>query len=210
MKKTVRISALLLALSLLLSMSALAAAYTENPSKSASVAPLADGCTVSFKNDNVQTLTYTNSAIQKGDQMVVLMLACSDPENGSYSVTESSVLYIMQTVAAADGSVTFDNIYPSQMANAAIVISSNNKNVPVVRAAAVKAAYKLGDVNGDGNISVADAALITKNLANAKAYPLSGTNFMAADVNSDGQITLADATSLVKYIADSEHYPLGK
>ena len=79
MKKTARISALLLALSLLLSMTALAAAYTENPSKSASVAPLADGCTVSFKNDNVLTLTYTNSAIQKGDQMVVLMLACSDP-----------------------------------------------------------------------------------------------------------------------------------
>ena len=46
MKKTARISALLLALSLLLSMTALAAAYTENPSKSASVAPLADGCAV--------------------------------------------------------------------------------------------------------------------------------------------------------------------
>lgn len=208
MKKTARISALLLALSLLLSMTALAAAYTENPSKSASVASLADGCTVSFKNDNVLTLTYTNSAIQKGDQMVVLMLACSDPESGSYSVTESSVLYIMQTVAAADGSVTFDNIYPSQMANAAIVISSNNKNVPVVRAAAVKAAYKLGDVNDDGDVDTLDALNILRFVVDAEKYSLSASQLLAGDVNGDGDVDTLDALSILRFVVDPQKYPI--
>ena len=209
MKKTARISALLLALSLLLSMTALAAAYTENPSKSASVAPLADGCTVSFKNDNVLTLTYTNSAIQKGDQMVVLMLACSDPENGSYSVTESSVLYIMQTVAAADGSVTFDNIYPSQMANAAIVISSNNKNVPVVRAAAVKGSYVLGDADGVDGVTVNDALTILLHLAGTLKEPLTGSRYLAADVDKVDGVTVNDALRILQYLADPTAHPLG-
>ena len=210
MKKTARMFALLLALSLLLSMTALAATYTENSAKSASVASLADGCKVSFKTDDILTLTYTNSAIQKGDQMVVLMLASSDPENGSYSVTESSVLYIMQTVAAEAGSVTFDNIYPSQMANAAIVISSNNKEVPVVRAAAVKGAYKLGDVDGDNKITTVDSLKVLRYIVDKNQYPLTGTSLLAADTDKDGKITTVDSLKILRYIVDKNLYPLEK
>ena len=59
--------------------------------------------------------------------------------------------------------------------------------------------YLLGDVNGDGKISVLDATLIQKYLAGL--VTLSDTQKAAADVNGDGSVSVIDATLIQKYIA---------
>ncbi|MCI2113504.1 MAG: dockerin type I repeat-containing protein, partial [Ruminococcus sp.] len=59
--------------------------------------------------------------------------------------------------------------------------------------------YLLGDVNGDGNISVLDATLIQKYIAGLVTF--SDTQKAAADVNNDGSVSIVDATLIQKYIA---------
>ena len=59
--------------------------------------------------------------------------------------------------------------------------------------------YMLGDVNGDGKISVLDATLVQKYLAGL--VTLSDTQKAAADVNGDGSVSVLDATQIQKYIA---------
>lgn len=57
----------------------------------------------------------------------------------------------------------------------------------------------LGDVNGDGKITIADATTIQKHLA--KLTELSGEQLINADTNSDGKITITDATRIQKFLA---------
>ena len=54
-----------------------------------------------------------------------------------------------------------------------------------------------GDVNNDGNVTIADVTALV-NLILGKDD--SGYNRTAADVNNDGSITIADVTALVNLI----------
>lgn len=58
---------------------------------------------------------------------------------------------------------------------------------------------KVGDTNGDGKVTVADATQIQKHLANI--LKLEGAELEAADTNGDGKVTVADATQIQKYLA---------
>ena len=58
----------------------------------------------------------------------------------------------------------------------------------------------LGDVNGDGFITVADATLVQKHAA--EMITLEGDALIAADTSKDGFITVADATLIQKYAAE--------
>ena len=59
--------------------------------------------------------------------------------------------------------------------------------------------FVLGDANGDGKISVADATLIQKYLA--KVGEIVPDNLAKADISGDGRITVADATAIQKKLA---------
>ena len=59
--------------------------------------------------------------------------------------------------------------------------------------------YLLGDVNGDGQVTVVDATLIQKYIAGL--VTLSDTQKAAADVNNDGSVSIVDVTQLQTYIA---------
>lgn len=60
--------------------------------------------------------------------------------------------------------------------------------------------HLLGDVNGDGNITIADATQIQKHLANI--LQLDEAHLEAADTNGDGRVSVADATQIQKYLAN--------
>ena len=66
--------------------------------------------------------------------------------------------------------------------------------------------YMLGDVNGDSDVTNADALVIFKYIFNPALYPIE--NFEAADVNRDGDISNADVLAIFKYIFDPKLYPL--
>ena len=60
--------------------------------------------------------------------------------------------------------------------------------------------YTLGDVNGDGYITVADATLVQQHAA--ELITLTDTALLAADTNKDGYVTVADATLIQQYAAE--------
>lgn len=57
-----------------------------------------------------------------------------------------------------------------------------------------------GDVNGDGEITISDAIIIQKHIANI--VTLGSDTLTVADVSKDGNISIADAIILQKYIAN--------
>ena len=73
--------------------------------------------------------------------------------------------------------------------------------------ATYKATYKalarklpIGDVNGDGKVTIDDATMIQKLVA--ELVELTPDQFIAADTNCDGIVNIDDATMIQKYIAE--------
>jgi hypothetical protein len=60
-----------------------------------------------------------------------------------------------------------------------------------------EAAYTLGDVTGDGEITMADATLVFRHHRGRNL--LAGSFLLAADVNGDNEITMADATLVFRH-----------
>ena len=61
-----------------------------------------------------------------------------------------------------------------------------------------------GDVNGDGNLTNADAVYLLRNIMLGDSYPIN----QSADMNGDGSVTNADAVYLLRYIMLGDSYPL--
>ena len=59
--------------------------------------------------------------------------------------------------------------------------------------------FVVGDVNGDGKVSITDATLLQKFLAKVEEIPEGCMKF--ADVNGDGKVSVADATYIQKKLA---------
>ena len=57
----------------------------------------------------------------------------------------------------------------------------------------------LGDVNGDGQVDIADVTAVVNRILGKNADTFSEEN---ADVNGDGTITVADVTALVNIILE--------
>ena len=94
----------------------------------------------------------------------------------------------------ADGTATDMNaVYE----NGYLVFTTDHFSVYAV-AQSHKAA--LGDINGDGNITIADAIMLQKHIANV--ITLDGDTLTVADVNGDGDVSIADAIMIQKYIAN--------
>ncbi len=67
-------------------------------------------------------------------------------------------------------------------------------------------ALTIGDLNEDGNIDIADAALCLSAYANQAAgngHGLTDRQFACADVDGDGAITVLDASDLLVYYANA-------
>jgi surface protein len=70
--------------------------------------------------------------------------------------------------------------------------------VPVAGAAVViEKPYILGDVNGDGSITMADANMVVNYFLSTDPSSIANFNVAAADVNGDNAITMADANQIV-------------
>lgn len=63
----------------------------------------------------------------------------------------------------------------------------------------------IGDVNGDGEISARDRAVLTRYLADWEGYA-DQVDLQAADVNQDGSVDTRDRAILTRYLADWEGY----
>ena len=235
MKRTIRLLALILTLTLALSAAAMATKIDyekgeTNATKSVSAVSLVDGCTVAFEGEKLN-VTYTNSALKEGDMVIVFLLETKDATGKLVEAvktteaaakpiapTAENIKYIDQSVAkatASNGSGSFD-IYPQNHTSALVRIISVNKAGTLTdeNVAAVKLNYKLGDVNGDGNIDSRDAMAVL-------LYAVNGSDDtgkfalkvrQAANVNFDNQIDSRDALRILLYAVNGGEgkYAFGK
>ena len=58
----------------------------------------------------------------------------------------------------------------------------------------------IGDVDGDGEVTVMDATLVQKYIASLET--LTDSQFNVADVNGDGEISVLDATQIQKIVVN--------
>ncbi len=229
MKRTIRLLALILTLTLALSAAAMATEIDykkgkTNATKSVSAVSLVDGCELKFDGDKLN-VTYTNSALKEGDMVIVFLLETKDKDGKITEVkteeaaqtlivpTAENIKYIDQKsvakATASNGSVSFD-IYPQNHTNAVVRIISVNKDGTLtdVNVAAVKLIYTLGNVNGDKTINALDSLAILKYLSDKSSFPLKVP--AAADANGDGTINAMDSLAILKYLVDKDNFPLGK
>ena len=154
MKKALR--CLLLSVVMALALGAAALAAETDPTVTAK-----NGASVAFQTGSFEKLTasYTDANLA-GSQCIILMVKGTAED---YMITDTSILYIDQTAADANGTVTFDNVYPTSVQNSVILLGGPSTG-PVVLAE-ITVPYMLGDTSMDGTIAAYDAVLLNKHLA---------------------------------------------
>ena len=235
MKRTIRLLALILTLTLALSAAAMATEikYDEgetNATKSVSAVSLVkDGCKLKFDGDKLK-VTYTNSSLKEGDMVIVFLLETKDEDGKITEVkteeaaktlivpTAENIKYIDQSTAAAtatagNGSVSF-SVYPQNHTNAVVRIISVNKDGTLtdVNVAAVKLNYTLGDVDGSGAVTVIDAQRVLQFITHRDETEYALQVPLAGDVDKSGAITVIDAQKILQFIThrDDQAYWLGQ
>lgn len=222
MKRTIRLLALILTLTLALSAAAMATKIDykkgeTNATKSVSAVSLVkDGCELKFDGDKLN-VTYTNSALKEGDMVIVFLLETKDKDGKITEVkteeaaqtlivpTAENIKYIDQKsvakATASNGSVSFD-IYPQNHTSALVRIISVNaatNKVTDENIAAVKLNYTLGDANGNGTVEISDAVRVLRYIVNSEHPEEDGTFVeQAADMNGNGTVEVGDVVAILK------------
>ena len=157
-------------------------AYSVSAAVGCSLAP-SDTATIAYPYNGIQVFDnnlYYNNVVYVPAAYggtVTLTLGCAVP-----------VGYALDGYTATSGTLTLveGNTYLLMPAGADVVIS------PVL----TPSAASTGDVNGDGEVNIADVtALVALILSDSPYNP-------AADINGDGSVTIADVTALVNNIKD--------
>lgn len=198
MKK--RITSLLLALVLVLSLAGTALA--DENSKGTTVTGVG-GATATFvpgSDDKIQ-VTFTSSSLQNGEQYIILMVSGkTDASNPTVpEISQSSIRYIDQQEAIAEGGAITFTVYPDKLQSSVILISSASKGQQI--AAIVEAKYIIGDIDADGKITNVDVIKLCQHLAGNPEKQLSGDAVAAADTDGDGRVTNVDVIRLCQHLA---------
>ena len=168
-KKLNRLLALMLAMLMALSVTAMADDITDT--SKATITDPATGATVTFADAAGDKILVTYEQAGLTGQYLIMMITSTD---GKMNIPSAdTILYIDQVEAKdadADGipDISFE-VYPSVIKDSVIMIyglipDGNGGTVKSLQAAIVDAKYIIGDVTGDGKISALDALLILQSL----------------------------------------------
>lgn len=174
-----------------------AAALTAGAREEIAITDKFSGSTAKFVegDDSKIQVTVTSPSITPEEQYLIVMVQGRDE---SPVITERNILSLDQKTAgeASGGGTLTVELYPSGIQDSVILISgaAGGETGPAVLAV-VNAGYLLGDVNGDGEVNVADALIVLQ-------YSVSlcdNVDERAADVNQNGSATSADASLILQY-----------
>lgn len=208
MKKLLRTLLLAAALTALLCVSALAAdSAVSNVTGNILTPKTAEGAEIIAENGKytgaVQFDLTATQGLTSGSQYLVLMLK----DAGENPVPTAENIYYINQKAAADGKLAFTNaggdpIYPMDLVNGtySIYILGDGKTFDPAKADAsftYEAGYTLGDVDGDGEITVVDA-LKALQMSVGIDYNWTATQRLAANVDKDDEITVVDALFILQ------------
>ena len=186
MKHGIRKLALVLVLALLLSTAALAA------EPNAEIKDVIEDCTITF-NANNQSVALTATDLTPNGMYLVLVLKGEDTVP-----TKSNILYINHATAAENGTVTFDNVYPSAIKDSTVYLSGTGLT-GLTKMGFIDLKVTLGDVDGDGEVTPTDASFVLRVAALLNTFD--EKEEAAADVDGDGEITALDGSYILRYAA---------
>lgn len=138
------------------------------------------------------TATYTGA--EAGEQYVLLVVE-GTPE--SYTVTQGSILYINQTAADANGTVTFSGFIPMNVADSVVLLGGYFADGSPKVLGTIQAQFIPGEVDDSEGIT-ADDALVTLQIALGIVEP-TAAQYQAADVDATGDVTADDALLVLQY-----------
>ena len=142
-----------------------------------------DNVTVTMETGETQQLKAVVTGTNNPSQKVFWSVSGNNSENtvindnGEITIgkDETSSLIIVKAVSTEDS---------SKYGEFAISIKQNTL---------------IGDTNGDGNVTIADATTLQKYLANIVDF--NDEQLAVADTNGDGSVSIADATQIQRYLA---------
>jgi len=136
--------------------------------------------------------SYTDA--EAGEQYVLLVVKGSPDD---YSVTEDSILYINQTAADANGTVTFADFIPMKVADSVALLGGYFADGSPKVLGTILSQYTPGDLDEDDGVT-ADDALIALQLALGIVDPVN-SQLQAGDVDGSGDVTADDALLILQY-----------
>ena len=129
-----------------------------------------------------------------GEYSLVLLLA------GDSKVPTSSNIQYIDQLTVTNGTAKF-TLKPTALTVGTyhIYVSTSDKALEEIASFAYgeEPEYTLGDVNGDGKFTSADALWALQGAVEARV--LTGKQFMAADVDGNGKLTSKDALKILQY-----------
>ena len=129
-----------------------------------------------------------------GEYSLVLLLA------GDSKVPTSSNIQYIDQLTVTNGTAKF-TLKPKALTVCTyhIYVSTSDKALEEIASFAYgeEPEYTLGDVNGDGKFTSADALWALQGAVEARV--LTGKQFMAADVDGNGKLTSKDALKILQY-----------
>ena len=149
---------------------------------------------------NSGVLTADLKDNETGNDEVLIGWAAASPVN----VTGASTLATVDFTVNANATGSTDvKVAVAQVANSASALADASTIEAASGTVTVDTATGLlGDVNNDGDITMADANAIVRHVANIELIAVDRQQY--ADVNKDGGITMADANAIVRHVANIE------
>ena len=151
-------------------------------------------------NQTFYKCTSLSSVTLNDNITTIREYAFADCPNLTYLAIPESVTQIYNSSFENDNNLTLGVWFGSYGYEYA-----QSHNIPYVLLDEVK----LGDANGDDNITINDVTAIQRHLAQLEQ--IEGIYLYAADANQDGTLDISDATSLQMYLAKYDiPYPIGE
>lgn len=215
MKRILKVFLCVMALTAMMTVSAFAAEASVSSTRTdVTITPYtADGVRIELSEDGTYadpayySLTCTSNLIGTGGQYVVLMVEADlSGDTPAYTITEDSLIYINQT-ESQEGSVSFDKVYPSRLADSVIILSGEafTTNPVVVGTVEVAEEGLLGDVDGNGIVDVIDAQLTLRHGIGLVGF--SDAQKSLGDVDGNGVIDVIDAQLILRYSIGLATFP---
>ena len=181
------------------------------------ITPYAGDTAVSVTEKNIDDDADAEQVYVDSDRLDVTYSGASANEyygiilvEGSALPTKDTEVYYISQETAAGSSVEFNAgiKVPEATTDMTLYISTSKAGASLVSVPmnyAVNAtvageapSYRLGDANGDGEITVKDVVPIRRTIAGGYSVTM---NAEAADVNGDGQVTVKDVVPIRRFIA---------
>lgn len=171
----------------------------------------ADGFMVNADDKEVSMNLSSTFAIYTGEAITPPAVTLTSEAGDEYTKGKDFSLTYYQVVDGVDGEPIEVEVDPEDITNLGtyIVVATPMRNGVLfgeLRAEfSVAEITILGDVDGDGDVTIIDATAIQRKLAN---LPNESYDEAAADTDGDGEVTIVDATYIQRYLAGLD-YPKG-